>query len=75
MVQAGSFAVEKNAHQLRDRLRNERFPVSVEQVEIEGRALHRVYVGPQASRGESETVRDRLRREIGIDGQVVHWDE
>lgn len=74
MVQVGSFSVADNAYQLRDRLRSRQFPVSVERAVVNGRALHRVYVGPQTSRAASETVLERVRRETGIDGQVVFLD-
>jgi cell division septation protein DedD len=73
-VQVGSFSVEENAYQLRNRLHARDFPVSVEQVVVNGRTLHRVQVGPQASRAESETIRERLRREANIEGQVVSLD-
>lgn len=74
-VQVGSFSVEKNAYQLRNRLHARDFPVSVERVVVKGRTLHRVRVGPQASRAESETIRERLRREANIEGQVVSLDD
>lgn len=73
-VQVGSFSVEENAYQLRNRLHARGYPVLVERVVVNGRTLHRVQVGPQASRAESEITLERLRREAGIAGQVVSLD-
>jgi len=71
VVQAGSFESAANAGQLRDRLREQRFPVTLSQATIDGRVLYRVQIGPHSSRAEGERMRDRLQRETGIEGSLI----
>lgn len=72
MVQAGSFAAQRNAEQLRDRLRAQGFAAVVQPITLDGQTLYRVRVGPQASRGESEQTLERLERVAGLkNGRIV----
>ncbi|MFO1352444.1 MAG: SPOR domain-containing protein [Gammaproteobacteria bacterium] len=71
MVQAGTFAAVEKATELRDRLRARGFNTSLFPVTVDGRPLYRVRVGPQASRAESEQARDRLQRDLGVQGSIV----
>lgn len=70
VVQAGSFAVASNASLLRDQLRARDFPASLREVNVDGRTLYRVNVGPYTSRGEGEQARQRLLREASVKGSV-----
>ncbi len=70
-VQVGSFSSEANARQLSAKLRNQRFPASVERVKVNNRVSYRVRVGKQASRTESEKILARMEREAGVKGQVM----
>jgi cell division septation protein DedD len=70
VVQAGSFAVAGNASLLRDQLRARNFPASLGTVNVDGRTLYRVNVGPYTSRTESEQARQRLLREASVSGSV-----
>jgi DedD protein len=71
MIQAGSFSVLENANLLRDKLRGQNFSAYVESTTVGGRTLYRVRVGPQASQVESKAIAARLRREAGINAQVI----
>jgi DedD protein len=71
MVQAGSFSDVDNANSLRDRLRSSNFSASLQQTVVDGRTMYRVHVGPHSSRDESERTRERLRRELNINGSVI----
>lgn len=71
VVQAGSFESAGNAGQLHDQLRAQQFPAILSQTTVDGRVLYRVQVGPHSSRAEGERMRDRLRRETGIEGSLI----
>jgi len=71
MVQAGSFYVAQNASMLRDKLRQQSFPTSLQTAVIDGRTVYRVQVGPHATRAEGERTQARLLQEAGINGNLV----
>lgn len=71
LVQVGSFALEQNANNLRERLRANRFQAVVEPMSVEGRTLYRVRLGPFATQTEGERVRDTLRATMGLDASVI----
>lgn len=70
IVQAGSFAVARNANLLRDQLRARNFPASLRAVTVNGQTRYRVNVGPYQSRTASEQVRQRLQQEARLNGSV-----
>jgi cell division septation protein DedD len=70
-VKVGSFSSEENALALRDQLRGKGFNAFLEQTTVEGKALLRVYVGPDMQKGRSEQLRDRLAREFDLREAVV----
>jgi DedD protein len=69
-VQVGSFANAANAVALRDALRGRGFTAFVER---SGERITRVYVGPEINRQRAAAARDRLARELKVDGQVVAY--
>jgi DedD protein len=71
MVQAGSFSQHQNADNFKDRLQSRGFNATVESARVNERILYRVRVGPQGSRTESQEVKARLAREIGVQGSIV----
>lgn len=73
-VQVGSFSSEENATALRDRLRGAGFSAFLDQATIDGRAVVRVLVGPDARREHSETLRDRLAAEMDLGGVVIGYE-
>ena len=68
-VQMGAFSKEADATALRDRLRASGFSAIVQPVRTDKGTLHRVRVGPVASRAEAEQLQGRLAAHGG--GMVV----
>ncbi|MEZ5582989.1 MAG: SPOR domain-containing protein [Candidatus Competibacteraceae bacterium] len=71
IVQVGSFSLQQNASNLRNRLRQRNFNAYVEPVRVSGQTMYRVRVGPQNSRAASEQMLTRLRQAGVSSGQVV----
>lgn len=75
VVQVGSFASEDNARVLRDQLRAKGYrAVFIDRDMIGGKPVLRVRIGPEMERARSEQVRERLVREMKLDGVVVSYD-
>jgi DedD protein len=72
-VQVGSFAQEKNALALRDRLRKKGFPAFVERQDGKRGAGFRVRVGPELDRKKAEQWRTRLAKELGSNPLVTPY--
>lgn len=68
VVQLGAFSREDNALGLRDRLRDVGLPAFVESA---GAELHRVQLGPVATRDEAEGLAARARERMDLDGIIV----
>ncbi|RRN56547.1 SPOR domain-containing protein [Pseudoxanthomonas sp. SGNA-20] len=68
-VQMGAFSSQADANALRDRLRAAGFSAIVQPVRTDKGTLHRVRVGPVATRTEAEQLRGRLAAHGG--GMVV----
>ena len=73
MVQLGSFADERNALALRDRLRDKGHRAFVATAGGSGAKVTRVFVGPQLERERSQAAVEPLRRETGLEGMVVRF--
>lgn len=73
VVQLGSFSSEANASGLDQRLRAAGFTSFVEPLKQGGEASYRVRVGPELLRSEAQTLRDRIKSELGLDGIVVSY--
>lgn len=67
-VQVGAFGREENALGLRDRLREAGLPAFVEPT---GNDMHRVQLGPVATRDDAEGLARRAREQMDLDGIVV----
>lgn len=74
VVRLGSFSHRDNALALRERTRAAGFPGFVDEVIVDGRTMFRVNAGPELDRAQGETLRERLRREAGLDGFVAPHD-
>jgi len=73
VVQVGSFGNEPNALALRDKLRTRGYAAFVERVQLEGKNIVRVGVGPESIRDRSERLRDQLEKDMGLSGVVVSY--
>jgi DedD protein len=73
VVQLGSFSSEANAAGLERRLRDAGYASFVEPLQQDGQPAYRVRVGPELLRSEAQTLRDRIKSELGVDGIVVSY--
>ncbi|KAF1013814.1 MAG: Cell division protein DedD [Stenotrophomonas maltophilia] len=69
-VQLGAFGQASDADALRDKVRGAGFSAFVEQVRTEKGTLHRVRVGPAASRAEAEQLKAQVAAKVGVAGMV-----
>lgn len=75
VVQVGSFSGEENARVLRDQLRAKGYKaVFIDRDMIGGKPVLRVRIGPEMERTRSEQVREKLAREMKLEGVVVSYD-
>lgn len=73
VVQLGSFASEENANALNRKLRQGGFSSFVEPLQQGGAKVFRVRVGPELRRSAAQSVRDRLKSGMDLDGIVVPY--
>ncbi|PKM36351.1 MAG: hypothetical protein CVV06_11540 [Gammaproteobacteria bacterium HGW-Gammaproteobacteria-10] len=59
-IQPGSFSKRDNAFALRDKLRSQGFPASVEEFDVRGAKSYRVLVGPETDKSKAQALRVRL---------------
>ncbi|WMJ68010.1 SPOR domain-containing protein [Stenotrophomonas sp. 24(2023)] len=69
-VQLGAFGQASDADALRDKVRGAGFSAFVEQVRTEKGTLHRVRVGPVATRAEAEQLKAQVAGKVGVAGMV-----
>jgi DedD protein len=73
VVQVGSFGSEPNALALRDKLRAQGYAAFVEKMQVDGKSVVRVGVGPETIKTRSEQLRDKLAHDMGLSGLVVAY--
>ena len=73
VVQVGSFAEERNAEALRDKLRAAEFTAFVETAHIGERKMYRVRVGPELEKRVAEQLKDEIHAELQIAGQLRRY--
>ncbi|MDH5545950.1 MAG: SPOR domain-containing protein [Gammaproteobacteria bacterium] len=72
MVQLGSFSSEKNALELRDRLRKADYPAYLRERKNEaGKTIWQVRVGPELSAKKAVELKQRLESTTGLESLVV----
>ena len=69
-VQLGAFAQAADANAMRDKVRAAGFSAFVEQVRTDKGVLHRVRVGPVASRAEADQLKAQVAARVGVAGMV-----
>lgn len=75
VVQVGSFSGVDNARALRDQLRAKGYKAAfIDRDMIGGKPVLRVRIGPEMERTRSEEVREKLAREMKLEGVVVSYD-
>ena len=70
-VQLGALKDEREALALRDRVRGAGLPAYVEKAQTDAGVLWRVRAGPELDRARAESMRDRIKKALGLDGIVV----
>ncbi len=70
-VQVGSFNKRSNALGLKDRLRKKKIHAFVERIIKNNKAVYRVRVGPEATRKKAEALKQKLQKDLKLDGLVV----
>jgi len=74
VVQLGSFAVQKNALKLRDKLRKNGYACFVESYHATGgKLIYRVRVGPELTRELAEKLKDKLKVATQLNGLVMSF--
>ncbi|MCP3871509.1 MAG: hypothetical protein GY703_26070 [Gammaproteobacteria bacterium] len=64
VIQVGSFSHRRNADNLVKTLREKKFSAFMESVDLKGKRLYRVRVGPEVDRGQAEAMLVQLNRVI-----------
>lgn len=73
VVQVGSFAEERNAEALRDKLRAAEFSAFVEPAEVGDRRMYRVRVGPELEKRIAERLKVEIQKQLQIAGQLRRY--
>jgi DedD protein len=73
VVQVGTFSNSENAKRLQDRLQQSGFLVNLQNVELKGRKVVRVRVGPYRQKHVAMDARTRIEKEVGLEGVVLAY--
>jgi len=73
IVQLGSFNTKENADLLNERLRKDGYPAFVEPLQQEGGTIYRVRVGPELLRSDADSLLDKLKTSMKLDGIVLRY--
>lgn len=74
VVRVGSFSSRDNAVALRDRVRAAGFDAFVDEAKVDGATMFRVHVGPEIDRARGDALRERLERQLKLNGIVVSYE-
>ena len=72
LIQVFSSTDEAQARRMVDRLRAGGYPALLSPVEVEGRTLHRVRIGPYTDLDEAEVIAGRVRSAFDLDTWITH---
>ncbi len=73
VVQVGSFAEERNAEALRNKLREAEFTAFVEPARVGDRQMYRVRVGPELEKRVAERLKLEIQERLQIAGQLRRY--
>ncbi len=71
VVQVASLTEAAGAQRLLKELKAQGYSAFIEQSRVEGKAYHRVRVGPLANRGEADAMVKSLQTKVGYEGQAL----
>jgi DedD protein len=75
MIQVASLSVRKNAQKLVADLRKSEMPAQFDQVQIDGKTLYRVRVGPEVDFKTAERMADRIKAKFKLKPRVLRYPE
>ena len=70
-IQLGSFSQQENAYSLRDKLRSQGFPVSIDEVLIDNAKSYRLRVGPELDKKRAEAMQVKLEKQNHLNSLLV----
>lgn len=73
VVQVGTFSDSENAKRLQERLQQSGFLVNLQNVDLKGRKVVRVRVGPYRQKHVAMDARSRIEKEVGLEGVVLAY--
>ncbi len=73
ILQVGTFSSDENAKRLRDRLQKDGFLVNLQNVELKGRKVVRVRVGPFRQKHVAMEARAKIEKEVGLEGVILAY--
>ena len=73
VVQLGSFSSQDNATALNQKLRKAGYPAFVEPLKRQTGMAYRVRVGPELLRSDAQKMKEKLTREMQIEGMVIRY--
>lgn len=73
VVQVGTFSDSENAKRLQDRLQQSGFLVNLQSVDLKGRKVVRVRVGPYRQRRVAMDALSKIEKEVGLEGVVLAY--
>lgn len=73
VIQLGSFSVQDNAQKLTDQLKAKGLPGYTEAIDMQGKKVFRVRVGPEANRSRLEKIAELIDKELQIKGRVIRY--
>ncbi|MFV1982334.1 MAG: SPOR domain-containing protein [Thiohalomonadales bacterium] len=73
VIQVGSFSNKKNALALQEKLRKKKYHAFVEAVSKKSEVSYRVRIGPELIKNSAETTKERLKKEMHINGIVMRY--
>ena len=73
VVQLGSFSNEENAKALNEKLRKAGYPAFVEPLKRNSDIAYRVRVGPELLRSDAQSLQEKLKNKMQIEGIVIRY--
>jgi DedD protein len=75
MIQVASLSVRKNAQKLVANLKKSDMPAQFDRVQIEGKTLYRVRVGPEVDFKTAERIVEQIKRKFKLKSKVMRYPE
>jgi len=73
VVQIGSFGKEDNANSLVRKLQDMGYPAFIERLKQDSGVVYRVRIGPELLRSDASALKEKLEREVEMEGIVVEY--